>query len=178
MSENGKNQTDVNQTCFICFEDIAPKIQRDSANGSNGSNEEQNILKMSDCGCNEYVHQKCIGEWIEREYEDYIPDSEIRCPICNTYCKIQSPEPLFTRNISAIRIQRFFSRFQRNQTQHFNHLLLVNPFHPRHPIHEQPLLNGQQQQVDVKRFLIVSCGMVSIGFILIWMLFIFNISPN
>lgn len=169
-----------NTTCFICFEDI-PKIESHLENQTDTDTETENILTMSDCGCREYVHPQCIGQWIETHYE--YPQREIRCPICNTNGIIQTPQPFFTRSMATITIQRFFSRFQRNQTQHFNQLLLLNPLNPLNPRHHPHLSiqqghhQGQQgHNIDMKRFLAISCAMFSIVFILLWILFIFDVS--
>ena len=168
QDQESRNTIGQEKVCFICFEDLA-KIESES------EAEPPDILTMSDCGCREYVHPKCIGQWIETHY-DYIPNSniQIRCPICNTHGTLESPQPIFTRSLATLTIQRFFVRFQRNQTQHFNQLLLLNPLNPRH---QAPFL-AQQGQVDMKRFLAVTCAMFSIIFVLLWILFIFDLSPK
>lgn len=158
--------TSPSPICFICFEELS-KIQ---------SIQDETILTMSRCGCREYVHPTCIGQWIESHYED--PYTEIRCPICNTTGTIQTPQPLFTRNQPAISLQRFFARYQRNQTQHFNQLLLVNPLHPRHQANIFGQNGQHRHQIDMKRFLMITCAMFSMAFVLIWMLFIFDISSK
>lgn len=171
--------------CFICFEDIQSPFSSES-NAENSENRE-NRLKMTECGCSEYVHPRCIGQWLESNYEDYVSNlqtntkPQIRCPICNTNGSLQSPEPLLSGNFASLAFQRFFARIQRNQTQHFNQLLLINPFHPRNaPNNNQiPLLpdpNGHP--VDMRRFIVVSCAMLSMAFILLWILFIFDVSTK
>lgn len=171
ISTNTTNTVNERETCFICFEEKQ-------------ENAEENILTMSGCGCREYVHPTCIGQWIETHYENYIPmletqnqtqreeeQSQILCPICNTPGIIISPKPILTKSEAIITIQRFFMRFQRNQTHQFNQLLLINPLNPIHQVNER-------NQIDMKRFLVITCSMLSIIFILLWILFIFNFSPK
>ena len=132
---------------------------------------------MSGCGCKEYVHPICVGQWIEMRYENHIPTDLIRCPICNTYGILESPEPRF-RPVNTI--HRFLERFNRNQEELRVPLFINNRNHVNQQINGNirfPQRNVNQE-VDMRRFLLVTCSMFSIAFILLWILFIFEIPQN
>lgn len=137
---------DVN--CFICFEDISDR---------------RNILEMTECGCKEYVHPECIGMWIETNYRHHIRNEPIRCPICNTYGIIEKPEPIFRRTRV---LERLFDRIIQNREEILRPLI-INQHNIQIGLNRNP-----NQEIDIKRFIIVTCTMFSIGFILIWILYI------
>jgi hypothetical protein len=70
------------QECVICLDEVT----RQSVSNlfkylQNARNNNTRILQlcMSNCGCNGYIHSKCLVAWVEQNSEN-----RHKCPICRT----------------------------------------------------------------------------------------------
>jgi hypothetical protein len=128
-------------SCFICFE------------------EGEKRLLMSDCGCREIIHEKCIGEWISKEYEMYGRGTKIRCPICNQYGYLLEPTPIIPIKSPEINEDENIIREELNNEN--NIPLIGNNIENRRRRRAE-----EEHREDVsKKMLMILVGMIIISFL-------------